>query len=196
MDSIESSIIIIIGIMASWYVYSTTILYRKKRKSLNKFLEYLKRMCQVENVKILGTNMFISGRKLNSINKFNIAVNFISTDIIFLWLTSLAFKRKDLIILKGEIEKNLDNEIEIMNLNLSGGRMLRNELLKRDWKEIFNNGKISAVSSRYINLSNPPNYIWRISLRRDNPPLLVIMPFNFYNKLNEVAKFISNISKN
>jgi|GEM_PF-514004 hypothetical protein len=196
MDSIESSIIIIIGIMASWYVYSTTILYRKKRKSLNKFLEYLKRMCQVENVKILGTNMFISGRKLNSINKFNIAVNFISTDIIFLWLTSLAFKRKDLIILKGEIEKNLDNEIEIMNLNLSGGRMLRNELLKRGWKEIFNNGKISAVSSRYINLSNPPNYIWRISLRRDNPPLLVIMPFNFYNKLNEVAKFISNISKN
>jgi len=153
-------------------------------------------MCQVENVKILGTNMFISGRKLNSINKFNIAVNFISTDIIFLWLTSLAFKRKDLIILKGEIEKNLDNEIEIMNLNLSGGRMLRNELLKRGWKEIFNNGKISAVSSRYINLSNPPNYIWRISLRRDNPPLLVIMPFNFYNKLNEVAKFISNISKN
>jgi acyl-CoA synthetase (AMP-forming)/AMP-acid ligase II len=196
MDSIESSIIIIIGIMASWYVYSTTILYRKKRKSLNKFLEYLKRMCQVENVKILGTNMFISGRKLNSINKFNIAVNFISTDIIFLWLTSLAFKRKDLIILKGEIEKNLDNEIEIMNLNLSGGRMLRNELLKRGWKEIFNNGKISAVSSRYINLFNPPNYIWRISLRKDNPPLLVIMPFNFYNKLNEVAKFISNISKN
>lgn len=194
MVDATSIVIIIIVIMVLWYVYSTTLLYRKKRKKYSDFVNFLKNFCKIDNVKLVGTNLFVSGRNLFNITKFNIAVNLISTDIIFLWLTEIAFGRKDLVILKGELSKEVSNEIEIVNLRIGGGRILRKELLKRGWKEIYNKFNISVLTQKYLYLNDPPNFVWRISLRNSNPPLLIMFPFKHYDKIKEIAKYVSNLS--
>lgn len=193
MLDINTIILIIVIIMVAWYSLSATVLYRVKRNKYNIFINFLKSICQVESVKLVGTNLFVSGRKLYDITKFNIAVDLVSTDIIFLWITSIAFGRRDLIILKGEIEKKTSNEIEIVNLKLSGGRMLRKELLRRGWKEIYIKNGFSVLSRKYFYLNEPPKYVWRISIRNVNPPLLIMLPFKYYDKLKEIAKYINNL---
>jgi hypothetical protein len=42
-------------------------------------------------------------------------------------------------------------------------------------------------------LNEPPKYVWRISIRNVNPPLLIMLPFKYYDKLKEIAKYINNL---
>jgi len=191
MVDLNSIIIIIVTIMSIWYVYSVLLFSKRKRKSLIELVNYLSDFSQIDNYRFIGNNLFIVGKRMGKIVKFNIAVNLVSTDVIFVWLTSIALGRRDLIILKGNLEGSPTIEMEILNLKVSGARWLRKQLLKRGWKEVFNDGEVSIITAKESSFPPPPKGFWRISIRKADPSVMIIVPYKQSKTIGEISKYLS-----